>query len=106
MSSLESLDSDRRSLVRDLVEALKDVPGLEGIVLGGSYARGMARADSDIDLGLFHAEASPLDVAKIRDVATGFPGSRDPLRRQPLGNCRRANCSASPAPLASALHAI
>ena len=39
------------------------------VVLGGSYARGTAKITSDLDFGIYYAEGSPFDIARIRDVA-------------------------------------
>lgn len=74
-----SLSSKQQQIVRDLVETLKDVPGFQGAVLGGSYARGLARADSDIDLGVYYSDASPLCVQEIREVTTRIPDAGKPI---------------------------
>jgi hypothetical protein len=65
--------------VEDLVEALEPVPGFAGAALGGSRARGTARADSDIDLGVYYSEAAPLGVDALREVVTRFEGSEGPI---------------------------
>jgi predicted nucleotidyltransferase len=39
------------------------------VVLGGSYARGLSRADSDIDTGTYYREASPFSVGEVRTIA-------------------------------------
>lgn len=49
--------------------SLATVPGIVAVVLGGSYASGMARSNSDIDIGLYYREASPFSVAEVRAVA-------------------------------------
>jgi Nucleotidyltransferase domain len=46
-----------------------ELPGIAAVVLGGSYARGTARADSDLDVGLYYSEESPPDVETIRVLA-------------------------------------
>lgn len=74
-----TLGSSRRSLVRGLVEALEAVPGFEGAALGGSHARAMAQPDSDIDLGIYYSEASPLCVETLRDVVSGLPDAANPI---------------------------
>jgi predicted nucleotidyltransferase len=43
------------------------VPGVVGVALGGSRARGTHRPDSDCDLGVYYAGA--LDVAALRTLA-------------------------------------
>ena len=66
----------RQSLDR-LVEALHAIPNIVAIVLGGSYAGGLARPDSDIDIGLYYREASPFSVERVRSAAEGIcvPGT-------------------------------
>ena len=55
--------------VQNIVDQLTHVEGLRAIVLGGSWASGMQRPDSDIDLGLYYNEDFPLDVSYIRKLA-------------------------------------
>lgn len=52
-----------------LLNELRDIPGLIGIVLGGSRARGAATETSDIDLGLYYDSQSPFDLELLRKVA-------------------------------------
>lgn len=47
---------------------LRTVPGVEGVVLGGSRARGTERPDSDIDIGIYY-RAEVLDTDSL-DAAT------------------------------------
>src|SRR5437879_2769237 len=56
-------------LLQQIVDDLKAVHGLRAIVLGGSYASGSARPDSDIDIGLYYDENRPLDIAQLRSIA-------------------------------------
>ncbi len=57
----------------DLLETvtfdLAQIPGVNAVVLGGSFARGTARPDSDIDIALYYAESSPPDLEAIRHTA-------------------------------------
>src|SRR5260221_6102157 len=57
-------------LLQQLVDHLKLVHGLRAIVLGGSYASGSQRPDSDIDIGLYYDENWPLDIHQIRSIAS------------------------------------
>jgi Nucleotidyltransferase domain len=57
--------------VERLAERLIEVPGVVTVALGGSRARGDARADSDWDFGLYYR--GTLDVDSIRKL--GFPGT-------------------------------
>ncbi|BCL77908.1 nucleotidyltransferase domain-containing protein [Ktedonobacteria bacterium brp13] len=65
-------------LLQRLVGALNAVHGLSAIVLGGSYASGSARPDSDIDIGLYYDENRPLDIAQIRSIAALLNDTPDP----------------------------
>jgi len=55
--------------VQKIVDQLTHVEGMKAIVLGGSWASGTQRPDSDIDLGLYYSDDSPLDVSHIRKIA-------------------------------------
>ena len=64
-----NLPADKLQMLHSAVEGLQSVPNLVAIVLGGSYACGFARPDSDIDIGLYYRETSPLPVDEICSVA-------------------------------------
>lgn len=49
-----------------VVEALRFVPGLVALVLGGSRGRGTAGPTSDYDIGLYYEPDAPLDVAALQ----------------------------------------
>lgn len=49
-----------------VVEALRFVPGLAALVLGGSRGRGTAGPTSDYDIGLYYEPDAPLDVAALQ----------------------------------------
>lgn len=66
-------------LLQDLVGQLRGVGGLRALVLGGSYARGDQRPDSDLDLGLYYFEEQPLDVARVRALARALNDTPDPV---------------------------
>jgi len=57
-------------LLQQMVHHLKPVHGLRAIVLGGSYASGSQRPDSDIDIGLYYDENWLLDIQQIRSLAS------------------------------------
>jgi predicted nucleotidyltransferase len=44
---------DAQELVITIAEQLQQIKGIEGVVLGGSRARGTHTPQSDIDLGLY-----------------------------------------------------
>jgi predicted nucleotidyltransferase len=66
-------------LLQQLVDVLKQVQGLRAIVLGGSYASGSQRPDSDIDIGLYYAEDQLLDIEHIRAIASQLNDTPDPV---------------------------
>ena len=49
---------------------LKGVPGIVGVVLGGSRARGTHHLTSDIDIGIYYDEKAGFDVKEIGKIAT------------------------------------
>ena len=67
---------------------LAAVPGVVGVVLGGSRARGDEQPGSDVDLGLLYRP--PLDVAALRRVA------RDEADARPGGTTDPADAVTEP----------
>ena len=57
--------------VTTVVERAAKIPGVVAVTLGGSRARGIARADSDWDFGLYYRGS--IDTDAIR--ALGYPGT-------------------------------
>ncbi|NLJ58150.1 MAG: DNA polymerase subunit beta [Tissierellia bacterium] len=49
---------------------LKSIPGIVGIVLGGSRARGTNLPNSDIDIGIYYDGSEGLDITQINTIAT------------------------------------
>jgi predicted nucleotidyltransferase len=66
-------------LVQHIVDKLTTVQGLQAIVLGGSWASGAQRPDSDIDLGLYYAANQPLDTQHIRHIANELNDLPNPV---------------------------
>ena len=69
---------DLNAFLQDIVDKLKEVEGLQAIALGGSWASDTQRPDSDIDLGLYYSEVTPLDVDHIRKIAFELNDSPNP----------------------------
>src|SRR5262245_64537378 len=77
-SELKQLSSNQRELVLSLVERLGQIRGMKAVVLAGSYARGRAQPDSDIDLGLFYSDAAPFSVESLRELAGSGTNTKRP----------------------------
>lgn len=60
---------DPVSLARNIAEQLGAIPGIVAVVIGGSHARGDAKPDSDIDLGLYYDPADPPSLDALRALA-------------------------------------
>ncbi|WP_127593472.1 nucleotidyltransferase domain-containing protein [Paenibacillus lautus] len=56
-------------LIQRITEELREVPGVIGVVLGGSRAKGTAKPDSDIDIGIYYDESQGFNVENIARVA-------------------------------------
>ena len=59
-------------LIQEIVDEVRQVEGINAIVLGGSRARGTHTTSSDIDLGIYYHPESPLDLKTLGAVATGL----------------------------------
>jgi len=66
-------------VVPSIVDILKDVHGIKAIVLGGSWAAGVQRPDSDIDLGFYYAQDDPLDISHIQNITAKLNDFADPV---------------------------
>lgn len=76
---LDLLPAAKRDAIAAIVAALREIPAVVALALGGSRARGTARADSDVDLGLYYDEEAPFRIADIRAVAARFHGQGAPV---------------------------
>ena len=57
------------NVIQIVTEKLSTLPCIEGIVLGGSRARGTYTEDSDIDIGIYYNSES-FDLTAINQIAT------------------------------------
>ena len=62
-----------------IVGRVASVGGVRAIVLGGSYASGTQRPDSDVDFGLYYEASQPIDIAALRIVAEDLNDTPDPV---------------------------
>lgn len=66
-------------MVSSLAGRLGAIPGIRAVVLGGSHARGRARPESDIDLGILYSETAPFSVQSVREVAEEVNDTAGPV---------------------------
>ena len=59
------------NVIQIVTEKLSSLPCVEGIVLGGSRARGTHTEDSDIDIGIYY-NSELFDLTAINQIATGL----------------------------------
>jgi predicted nucleotidyltransferase len=76
---MKRLSPEQSELVTTLSKQLGVIPGIQAVVLGGSYARGRARPGSDIDLGIFYSEAAPFSIQSIRELAEAVNDTAGPV---------------------------
>ena len=75
---LQNLPDDKRQIVEEIVAAVSALAGVQAAVLAGSYARGTARPDSDVDLGIYYREQAPFSVGKLRQAVERFDVTGSP----------------------------
>lgn len=64
-------ESKQRLLVR-IADDLQKVEGVAAIVLGGSYAAGMASDQSDLDIGIYYHADKPFKTEDIKTVVEKY----------------------------------
>lgn len=57
------------SIIQDIKEELDGLPGVVGVVLGGSRARGTHSPNSDIDIGIYYDESKGFNTNDIEKSA-------------------------------------
>lgn len=56
-------------ILQKVMEVVQGVPGVVGVVLGGSRARGTHKPDSDIDIGIYYDERAGFSVEPLSEAA-------------------------------------
>jgi len=74
-----SLSDPQRRTLQALVAELAPLPGVLALALGGSHARGRARATSDVDVGVFYDEDAPFELAALRDLCARLDDTHAPV---------------------------
>src|SRR5690625_3458470 len=57
------------NIIQDIKQELDGLPGVVGVVLGGSRARGTHSPDSDIDIGIYYDESKGFNTNDIEKAA-------------------------------------
>ncbi|MBC2652488.1 nucleotidyltransferase domain-containing protein [Novosphingobium aerophilum] len=76
---MKQLTAPQMAIIARVVDELRGLTGVEAIVLGGSHARGRARPDSDIDIGLYYRPESPFSIDEVRRIASCLNDMPDPV---------------------------
>jgi predicted nucleotidyltransferase len=76
---VKQLLHNQRKLVSMLAERLGTIRGVKAVVLGGSHARGLARRESDIDLGILYSESDRFSIQCIRELASELNDTPAPI---------------------------
>lgn len=71
-SALNLITQKKRQDIDAFVSLLSEIRGVKAIVLGGSYARGTASTESDIDIGLYYSDNQPFEISDIQAIAKKF----------------------------------
>ena len=62
----------KREVLAAVIDDLKNASNVVALVLGGSDARGVAREDSDRDIGIYYREAARRENLSSRPVSRSF----------------------------------
>ena len=67
-TAMHALNAQQHALIQRITAALAGEPRVAAIALGGSYARGHATPESDIDLVLYYTDAEPPAPARLTQL--------------------------------------
>ncbi|WP_291209215.1 nucleotidyltransferase domain-containing protein [Hyphomonas sp.] len=76
---MQQLTSFQAAILKRVVDELRELLGVEAIVLGGSHARGRARPESDIDIGLYYLQEAPFSIQQVRQIASRMNDTPNPV---------------------------
>jgi len=76
---MKQLSAEQRELVRSLSKRLGTISGVKAVVLGGSFARGLAQPGSDIDLYLLYSDADPFSIQSLRELSESVNDTPEPV---------------------------
>ncbi len=72
-------------ILNKISKELDNIPGIVGVVLGGSRARGTHHKKSDIDIGIYYDESEGFDVGQLNKVAAKLDDEHREGLVTPLG---------------------
>ena len=72
-----NLPPKKQQLLDRALSLLAAVPDVQAVVLGGSQARGTARPNSDLDMGIYYSESVPFLIADIQQAAAMLSSHAD-----------------------------
>jgi predicted nucleotidyltransferase len=73
-----NLPDDKQALLDKITARLAGVSGVQAVALGGSCARGMQRAGSDLDVAMYYTEIKPFSIKDIQIVANEISSQGPP----------------------------
>ncbi|GMA14622.1 nucleotidyltransferase domain-containing protein [Deinococcus metallilatus] len=73
------------ALARTIAARVARIPGIAAVALGGSHARGTARPDSDLDLGLSYQADRPFDLEALNSLCRDLDDSGTAVATAPGG---------------------
>lgn len=73
-----TLPPDKQQLLERIVDDLLQIEGVKAVVLGGSYASGLATAESDLDLGIYYTSDTPFQIEAVRELAGKYAAGEMP----------------------------
>ncbi len=76
---MQQLTPFQGAILKRVVDEFREVTGVEAVVLGGSHARGRARPDSDIDIGLYYWPGTAFSIQQVRQIASRINDTPDPV---------------------------
>lgn len=72
------LPQAKQILLENITAELRCIDGVKALVLGGSYATGMASDNSDLDIGIYYSNNNPFDLDAIKLVAEKYSNNEKP----------------------------
>jgi Nucleotidyltransferase domain/Domain of unknown function (DUF4037) len=74
-----TISLQKRALLQAVLDELKPVAGVAAVAVGGSYACGTQREDSDLDLAIYYEPEKPFAIGEIRRIAATVARNNDPV---------------------------